>query len=337
MGHDEQKPKARPFRRRRWSSLARLTVGFALAAWLILRVSAPAIATALRAAGWTALAALSAFHLIATLLMGLAWWGIARGDKRWVFVWARLVRDAGSEVLPLSQIGGYVLGARVLVVCGVGDTVASAATVVDATLEFLAQIAFAALGLALLTWLVPGSALAAPAAMGLALAIVAALAFVAVQRHGSDGLMRVMAPVARRWIDGAFARTAAVQAEIRRIHRSARNLVWPFLLHLAAWLFTGAEAWLALQFMGVSLNPIAVLTLESLLHAARAAAFMVPNGIGVQEGAYIVLGASFGLAPDVALALSLLKRGRDLVLGVAALVAWQVIETRRQRLRVSTR
>jgi putative membrane protein len=337
MGHDEQQPKARASRRRRWSSLAWLTLGLALAAWLVFRVSAPAIATALRAAGWTALAAISAFHLIATLLMGLAWWSIARSNKRWVFVWARLVRDAGSEVLPLSQIGGFVLGARVLVVCGVGDTVAAAATVVDATLEFLAQITYAALGLALLMWLMPGSALAGPAAIGLALAIVAVLAFIAVQRRGSDSLARVTAPIARRWVNAAFTRTTAVQAEIRRVYRSAPSLVLSFTLHLAAWLFTGAEAWLSLRFMGVSLNPIAVLTLESLLYATRAAAFMVPNGIGVQEGAYIVLGASFGLAPDVALALSLLKRGRDLVLGVTALVVWQVIEARRQRLGVSTR
>jgi hypothetical protein len=37
----------------------------------------------------------------------------------------------------------------------------------------------------------------------------------------------------------------------------------------------------------------------------------------------------FGLPPDIALALSLLKRGRDLTIGVPALLIWQGTEGRR--------
>ena len=53
---------------------------------------------------------------------------------------------------------------------------------------------------------------------------------------------------------------------------------------------------------------------------------MVPMAAGVQEGGYLLVGAAFGLPPDQALALSLLKRGRDLALGVPALLGWQVME-----------
>jgi len=38
----------------------------------------------------------------------------------------RLVRDAGSEVLPLSQVGGYLLGARAIAFVGVPGTMAAA-------------------------------------------------------------------------------------------------------------------------------------------------------------------------------------------------------------------
>jgi len=34
----------------------------------------------------------------------------------------------------------------------------------------------------------------------------------------------------------------------------------------------------------------------------------------------------FGLPPEMALALSLLKRGRDLAIGIPALLAWQALE-----------
>jgi hypothetical protein len=69
-----------------------------------------------------------------------------------------------------------------------------------------------------------------------------------------------------------------------------------------------------------------VLVIEGLLYAIRSAAFAVPNAVGVQEGAYIMLGGSFGLTPEMALALSLLKRARDLALGLPVLAACQLFE-----------
>ena len=68
------------------------------------------------------------------------------------------------------------------------------------------------------------------------------------------------------------------------------------------------------------------LVIESLLYAIRTAAFAVPQGVGVQEGAYVLLGAGFGLTPEMSLALSLLKRARDLTIGLPAIAVWQAIE-----------
>ena len=60
---------------------------------------------------------------------------------------------------------------------------------------------------------------------------------------------------------------------------------------------------------------------------------MMPSGVGVQEGAYIVLGAAFGLAPDLALGLSLLKRGRDFLLGIPSLASWHWFENQKAKRR----
>ena len=62
------------------------------------------------------------------------------------------------------------------------------------------------------------------------------------------------------------------------------------------------------------------------MHAVRGAAFAVPGALGAQEGGLIVLCAIFGVPPEAALALSLVKRIPDLVLGVPGLLAWQAIE-----------
>jgi len=61
----------------------------------------------------------------------------------------------------------------------------------------------------------------------------------------------------------------------------------------------------------------------------RAAAFLIPGAIGVQEGGFIVLGSLVGLGPEVSLALSLTKRVRELLLGIPGLIIWQAAEGRR--------
>jgi hypothetical protein len=66
--------------------------------------------------------------------------------------------------------------------------------------------------------------------------------------------------------------------------------------------------------------------MESLLFASRSLAFFAPNALGVQEGAYALLAPLVGLAPADALALSLIKRARDLVIGAPALLVWQRLE-----------
>ena len=83
--------------------------------------------------------------------------------------------------------------------------------------------------------------------------------------------------------------------------------------------------------MGHPVPVSAALVIDSLLYGLRSFAFMVPNALGVQEAGYVVLGGLFGLDMQTALALSLLRRARDLVLGVPALAAWQLAEGRRWR------
>ena len=69
--------------------------------------------------------------------------------------------------------------------------------------------------------------------------------------------------------------------------------------------------------------------IESLAQAVRSAGFFIPASLGVQEGGYLLFGTLMGLSPEVALALSLVRRVRQLLVGVPALLAWQVYEGRR--------
>ena len=92
-----------------------------------------------------------------------------------------------------------------------------------------------------------------------------------------------------------------------------------------------AEVYTALAFMGRPVDWAEALLIESLVHAVRGAAFAVPGALGAQEGGLIVVCALFGIPPDQALALSLVKRAADLALGLPGLLAWQIAEGRRLR------
>lgn len=57
--------------------------------------------------------------------------------------------------------------------------------------------------------------------------------------------------------------------------------------------------------------------------AVRSAGFAVPGALGVQEGGFILVGGLFGVGPDLALALSMVKRLRELIVGCSGLLLWQ--------------
>jgi glycosyltransferase 2 family protein len=276
--------------------------------------------------GWSGFAAICLIHLVVISLEGIAWRLLVPGAPLWIFLWGRLIRDGGSEVLPISQMGGCILGVRAVALAGVPGTVGASSTMVDLTLEFFAKLAYMALGLSLLVNLRPDTPVALPVMVGLGATGFVAMAFVAVQRHGFNLFDRFTRMLGRGWAERTAAGAAAVHASLAGIYQRRAGLAGGFALHLACWIGSAVEVWLALRLAGAPLGFATVLVIESLLYAVRTVAFAVPNAVGIQEGAYILIGASFGLTPEMALAISLLKRARDLVIGLPALGVWQVIE-----------
>jgi len=70
------------------------------------------------------------------------------------------------------------------------------------------------------------------------------------------------------------------------------------------------------------------LALEALLCTLRSIAAFVPAALGVQEAGYAMLAPLFGLPAEMGLAVSLLKRAREIVIGIPALIYWQMVEGR---------
>lgn len=303
--------------------------GVALAAVLLGRSELGNIAAALESLGVGGFALVVAVHAALLCGMGLGWAALARGihPARW-FVWARLVRDGTAEVLPLSQLGGFVFGSRALVLAGSSARFAAASTVVDVTLELAGQLVYTLLGLGLLAWLKPGSAIELPALVALLGMAGLAVLFVLAQRGGLGAVERTVAGLTRR-LFGGQAQPGSLRETIGDLHRNRSNLVLCGSVHLACWLLVGGETWLMLRLLGAPVGLASALVIDSLLAGLRSMAFMVPQALGVQEGGYMLLGALFGVTPEAALALSLVRRARDLAIGGPVLMAWQWVEGRR--------
>ena len=66
----------------------------------------------------------------------------------------------------------------------------------------------------------------------------------------------------------------------------------------------------------------------SLGQGVHSAAFLVPGALGALEGGFVLFGALLGVPADIALAISLAKRVRELALGLPGLIVWQWVEGR---------
>jgi putative membrane protein len=304
-----------------------IAAGIAAMAVLVVHFGAGAVVAALLAVGFAGFASVTAIHIALIAVMGLAWGLLIPGFRPWVAIWSRFVRDAGSEVLPLSQVGGYVLGTRAMALAGVPATQGAASTIVDVTLEFVSQLAYIALGLVWLLHLhAEGGVSPALVVAGLAGASCLAVAFILVQRRGARYIDRIAGILGQGWAEKTAAGANALHQALDAIYRR-RGGVWSsFTIHFGCWVVSASEVWVALWFAGQQLPFGDAMVIESLVYAIRTTAFMVPNSMGVQEGAYILLGGAFGLSPEMALALSFLKRARDLAIGLPTIALWQAVE-----------
>ena len=315
-------------------ALAGLMIGVVLFSWF----GVGNVAASVSRIGWTEFGWIVGWQLVLFVLLGLAWVVIMPRDatqggyrRYWIPIWARMVRDAAANCLPFSQVGGFIFGARACTVLGVEWHTATASTVVDVTAEFLAQIAFACVGLGILILRVPGSSITGPVEAGIALSVMACLAFVWLQRGvGSIFATLGIHIVGNRFKD-AKERVDVLQAELGMIYGHTGRLAVGFFIHLIGWICTGVAGWIAFHALGVPIDFDDALAIEALLSAAAAVAFLVPVNAGVQEAGYAGLGLVFGVPPDVSLGVSLVRRGRDIVVGVPILLLWQFIEMRRLR------
>lgn len=303
--------------------------GIAATIWLAVHLGLQPVGHALSVVGVGGVLIVALAHLPTLAALGLAWGMLAHAAHASPiakFVWGRLMRDAGGEMLPLSQVGGLAIGARAVNLTGVPGVEATVTSLLDLFVEQVAKTPYSIAAVALLVWLVPASPLVGPAVAIVALTLVG-LGVVAWRRDWVRArLVKLAAGFDKRRPEEARAAEAAMAEALQPRARLGLSLV----LHVGAWALGAVETWIALRLLGTGASLAEAVVIDGLFVTVRMFAFAIPAAVGFQEGAYVVLCGLFGVGAPTALAFSLVRRARDLVIGAPAVVAWQLLERRRR-------
>lgn len=312
------------------SALLALGLGAAVAIYLYAISDVSKVLSALVLAGWGILAVLAA-HVPSTVAATAGWRamipaGAPPVTRLLLFRW---IKEAVNSLLPVAQLGGDVVRTRLLIKAGIEPRTAIAGSVVDVAVGTACLFAYLLLGLGFLL-LEPHKGLTTASALrAMALAAAVALAAAFAPRLGLIRLVdRIITRVGRRAATAEGQDDAGLHDVIVELYRR-RGALWSCTAwHLAAWGLGAVEAFVTLTILHIRPTWAEAFLVDSLGQGFRAAGFLIPGALGVQEGGFIVVFAMFGVPAEQALAFSTIRRLREVALGLPGLVAWAGVESR---------
>jgi putative membrane protein len=323
-------------------ALAGALAGLVLLSVLVVWQGWHEVLDAFAQAGWGLLLLLPV--RLCTLTLDASAWNIllapaaraahAQPPGRLFLLWVAAVREGVNRLLPAAGIGGEVVGVR-LARTRVPDTAGVAASViVEVLLTIVVLYLFCGLGVVLMAhiaagmhqvWVIGASVLVSLPLPLLAWWLLRSGAPFQRLEELAGRLLGARLPAALD-LDGA-----RLDAGVERLFGQRARLLRAFGLQLLSYLLGSFETWYALRLLGFPVDVTTAVAIEALTQAARHASFLVPAGLGVQEAVILLFGYLAGVGGEVALSLALVKRMREILIGVPALLSWQWFEAQRLR------
>ena len=305
-------------------------LGIAIVGVLLLKFDLGAVIAAVKHGGVAGFLLIVAAGLGVEIVLAIGLWPLMlRPVPLWVLVASRQLRDSSADVLPITQLGGFTFAARAFVLAGIPAAEASAVVIADVTTDAFAQGLYVLLGVVASLSLLYASPALSPyvgAMLGGALFLsLGSIGFALVQVRGGRWVDRISGKL----FAGALRHDLGFHQAVRTIYGRGPRVALSVLLQLAGWLASGFWLWVMLRTMGFHADVRTALAIQALVEGLRSATVFVPASVGIQELGYTVLAPVFGFTPEIGLAISLLRRARDLVVAMPVLLAWQLVEGRR--------
>ncbi|HEV2268236.1 MAG TPA: lysylphosphatidylglycerol synthase domain-containing protein [Steroidobacteraceae bacterium] len=256
-----------------------------------------------------------------------------RKSRLGTLFWIGTVREGVDRLLPVANIGGALVGIRLLAERGVEGVYAAASVTTELVLTVVSQYVFVMLGVLCLLKLTGTVHFADDVLIGLGASLPLVVLLAVLLRYGSvfarmeRVVVRLLGEQALSFLAG---QSANLDAAIRELCTDPTRLLTTIAWQVTGMVSGSLETWLALRWLGHPVPFGAAVALESLTMTVRNFVFLVPAGLGVQEASLVGFGALLGINGDLALALSLAKRMREILFGLPALLSWYWVEGRRE-------
>ena len=232
-------------------------LGLTLAVWLLLHVGIGAVFGAIGEVGIGGFILVCLYGFVVVTMMGTGWFALMPDHhlrNLVTCVIGRQTRDSAGDILPFSQFGGMVIGARALILRGIAAPLAFASLVTDVTTELMAQIVFIAIGIALCFTELRASSTMAPYVnslmLGTLLLVPGIVGFIILQQRGGAFAERLAA----RFLPTALKQTAAFHEALKTMYASPARLAASSTIHLLSWLSSGIAIWISVRLMGGHLS-----------------------------------------------------------------------------------
>jgi putative membrane protein len=301
---------------------------------LIIREGAAKIVAGLASASWAFPVAV-AITVPRFLCDAAAWVALVPKENRPSFctaIWIRWVGGSVNDLLPSARLGGDILTARLATIsAGLTPGLAVGVAVVNMTVSVCMRIFVTAGCLVLIAGITGQGRLYIPSLLAGLIALVVVAGFYTIQRFGFFRLAGVLVSRVKffaKW-NSRLQGGAKFDDILRALYSRRRALLTYGLLWTVSWLIGCVETWIVLFALGIPTSFIAALIVETAGQGIRSVLFIVPAGLGVFEGGLLMICSLFGIPGEVALALALIRRGREALFSAPGLIVWQLVEARR--------
>ncbi|WP_233872076.1 lysylphosphatidylglycerol synthase domain-containing protein [Paraburkholderia adhaesiva] len=308
-------------------------VGLVIAIWLVWREHPATIFHMLQGAGAGLLLA-AAVHVLPMLANAWDWGTLIRPAQRpglGTMLWLVWIRESINSMLPVARVGGELVSFRLLGRHGVRPATAAASLVVDMQLTVISQVLFALVAVGYLLEQTSSDTARVVGQLAWAIAaLVPVLLLFALVQHARpfERAARTLNHITSGKVYELVGKSARIDQSVKLIWRQTGVVVrYLFVWQVLQFLGYTAEIWLALHVLGANATFVQAMVIEALIQIVSSAAFLVPGGLGVQEGGFVLIGALLGFDAPTCLALAGARRIRDLLFYVPGLIAWQFAES----------
>lgn len=318
----------------RWSGYILAALGLAGTLYLLVDIGLDSILHMFTLAGWSVLI-LIPFHVVALGLDAIGWRVLlvrlcAFHHNRFL-LWVACVREAVSRLLPLASIGGELLGCRLVAQHGVRGSTAAASVAVELWVSVIARYIMTVMAVIILVAAAGAGDVAKGLGIGL-LGVLPAMVGAAFLLGRGRLFERLSGLVVKLLGEQSFlpTRESAVQLDqqVKQLLANPGALLSATLWQFSGLVLTSLELLIASYLIGRPITVAEAIALEGLTEGVRQIVFFIPAGLGVQEAGFVFFGQLLGIDDELAMALSLTRRVRDLGLGIPMLLSWQWHEVR---------